>query len=109
MWLWILHRVTGVGVLLFLLVHIIDTAFLGWGPKLYNHVMRLYTHPLFRAGEIFLFASVLYHALNGLRVILIDFWPEATRFRRELSWVVALAFLVVFVPVAYVMIHEILT
>src|ERR1019366_5102909 len=31
-WAWILHRVTGVGIFIYLLVHIVDTALLGWGP-----------------------------------------------------------------------------
>jgi len=108
MWLWVLHRITGLGVLLFLIVHIVDTALIGWGPQLYNKAMRLYAHPLFRVGEVLLFAAVTYHALNGLRVILIDFWPAATRFRKELALTVALAFLVIFVPVAILMVREIL-
>ena len=41
MWSWLLHRVTGVGVLIFLLIHILDTAFLMLGPELYNRVMAL--------------------------------------------------------------------
>jgi len=108
-WLWIFHRVTGLGVLLFLIIHILDTSLIGWGPKLYNHVMKLYSHPVFRVGEIFLFAAVLYHALNGLRVILIDLWPAATRFRSGLVLGLVLAFWVLFGPGAYLMIHEILT
>ena len=51
-WAWILHRVTGVGVLLFLLVHIVDTAFIGWGPELYNKAMAVYRLSVFRVGEV---------------------------------------------------------
>ena len=55
-WSYILHRVTGVGVLLFLLVHILDTSLLGWGPEVYNKVISIYRHPFFRVSEIGLFA-----------------------------------------------------
>ena len=44
---WLFHRVTGVGVFLFLLIHVIDTAFIGWGPELYNKAMSIYRLPFF--------------------------------------------------------------
>ena len=78
-WSWILHRVTGVGILLFLIIHVMDTALIMWGPDMYNHVLALYRHPLFRPMEIFLFGAVLFHALNGLRVIIIDLWSQGSR------------------------------
>ncbi len=45
-WSWIAHRVTGVGILLFLFAHIIDTALVGWGPEAYNRVISVYHHPI---------------------------------------------------------------
>ena len=74
-WSWLFHRVTGVAVLLFLLVHILDTALILLGPDLYNWVIGIYRLPLFGLMEIGLFAAVLYHSLNGVRITLIDFWP----------------------------------
>jgi succinate dehydrogenase / fumarate reductase cytochrome b subunit len=44
-WSWIFHRVTGVGVLLFLFAHIIDTLLVGFGPEVYNKVIAIYRHP----------------------------------------------------------------
>ena len=102
-WAWILHRVTGVGVFLFLLVHIVDTALIGWGPEVYNKVVAIYHLPLFRVGEVILAAMVLYHALNGVRIIIVDFWEEATRFHRQLFWAEATLFLIIFLPGAYLM------
>ena len=92
MWSWLLHRVTGVGVLIFLLIHILDTAFLMLGPELYNRVMALYRHPLFLVGEVVLVAMVLYHALNGVRIIIVDFWPESTVLQREMFYTVMVLF-----------------
>jgi succinate dehydrogenase / fumarate reductase cytochrome b subunit len=102
-WSWLLHRITGVGVFIFLLAHIVDTAMIGWGPRLYNETMAIYRHPVFRVGEVILVGAVLYHALNGVRIIIIDFWPEATLVQKKLFYGVVVAFAVIFVPVAIYM------
>ena len=104
-WSWILHRVTGVAVLLFLLVHIIDTLLVGWGPDVYNEVMKLYQHPFFRVGEVVLFAAVVYHALNGVRIIIVDFCPGATRYHRQMFHAVIAVFFATMVPVSYLMLR----
>ena len=102
-WAWMLHRLTGVGVFIFLLAHIVDTAVIGWGPKAYNTAMALYRRPVFRVGEVLLAGAVLYHALNGIRIVIIDFWPEATRLERKLFYAVAVVFAVVYIPAALYM------
>jgi len=107
-WSWILHRVTGVGVFLFLLVHIVDTALIGWGPGLYNKAMALYRHPVFRVGEVLLAGAVLYHALNGVRIIIIDFWPEATVIHKRLFYAVGALFALLYIPTAIVMLDFLL-
>jgi len=104
-WSWILHRVTGVGVFIFLMVHIVDTSFIGWGPELYNKTMALYRLPFFRVGEVVLAGMVLYHALNGVRIIIIDFWPQATVVHRKLVYAVAVVFAVIFIPTAIYMLE----
>jgi succinate dehydrogenase / fumarate reductase cytochrome b subunit len=104
-WSWILHRVTGVGVFLFLMIHIVDTAFIGWGPKLYNDAMAFYRMPIFRVGEVVLAGMVLYHALNGIRIIIIDFWPEARVVHRKLVYAVLTVFAVIFIPTAIYMLE----
>jgi len=104
MWSWIFHRVTGVGVLLFVFIHVIDTMLVLFGPKIYNHAIALYRLPAFRIGEVIIASAVLYHALNGIRVILVDFLPRATRYHRTLFYGVVILFLLVFIPGAYLMI-----
>ena len=39
---WILHRITGVAIILFLFMHVVDTALIGWGPEAYDRVLRAY-------------------------------------------------------------------
>lgn len=102
-WAWLLHRLSGLGVLLFLVIHILDTGLVLFGPETYNKVIRLYTHPLFRLGEVGLAAAVLYHALNGIRITLLDFYPEWSARQQELFYGVVVLFVLLFVPGAYLM------
>lgn len=104
-WAWLLHRLSGVAVLLFLLIHIVDTGLVLFGPRVYDQVVRIYTHPAFRVGEVLLAAAVLYHALNGIRITLFDFWPELTVRHRELYYGVVTLFVVLFLPTAYLMLE----
>jgi succinate dehydrogenase / fumarate reductase, cytochrome b subunit len=102
-WAWLLHRVTGVGVLLFLLAHIVDTALIGFGPEAYEHALGLYRLPIFKLGEIALVFAVVYHSVNGLRIILIDFWDAGTRYHKQLFWASVAGTAVLFLPVAAIM------
>ena len=102
-WSWIFHRITGVGVLLFLLIHILDTALIILGPQAYNAVISLYRHPVFKVFEIGLVAAVLFHALNGVRIILFDFWVDLTRFHRQLFTVQMVLFVLIMIPVIVIM------
>ena len=107
MWSWLLHRVAGVSILLFLLVHIADTALVSFGPKWYNYAMHIYAKPFFRVGEVMIAAAVFFHGLNGIRIILIDFWVKASQIQRQLFYVVAVVFLVVIIPTAYAMLSPV--
>lgn len=86
MWSWVLHRITGVAIFFFLLVHVLDTALIRVAPDAYDAVMSTYKNPIMGIGETFLVAAVVYHAFNGLRIIAVDIWPWATRHQRQLWW-----------------------
>lgn len=88
MWSWVLHRITGVSIFFFLLVHILDTALLRLSPEAYNAVIGTYQTPIMGLGEVGLVGAIGFHALNGLRIILIDFWSVGTRHHKLLFWIV---------------------
>jgi len=106
MWAWLLHRITGVGIFVFLLVHVVDTALIGWSRDLYDAMMQIYHHPVFRVGEILLFGAVLFHGVNGLRVIVLDFAPQTTVYNRQMLVGVVVAFVLLFVPAALIMVGQ---
>ena len=58
-WSWLLHRITGVAVILFLFAHVVDTAVVGWGPEAYNRVVSVYHNWVVKLLELGLVAAVL--------------------------------------------------
>jgi succinate dehydrogenase / fumarate reductase cytochrome b subunit len=100
---WALHRLSGLGIILFLSLHILDIFLASFGPGVFNELLFLYKHPLARALEVFLLFGLLYHALNGLRIIILDFWPWTSRLHAQLWYVQMVIFTIVFIPLAALM------
>ncbi|MGW0162663.1 succinate dehydrogenase, cytochrome b556 subunit [Mycobacterium sp. NPDC003323] len=98
MWSWVLHRITGATIFFFLLVHVLDTALVRVSPEAYNSIIETYKTPIIGLMELGLVAAVLYHALNGIRVILIDFWQKGPKYQRKMLWVIAGVWIAVMVP-----------
>ncbi len=98
MWAWVLHRITGATIFFFLFVHVLDTALVRVSPEAYNEVVNTYKTPIVGLMEVGLVAAVLYHALNGVRVILIDFWHQGPKYQRLMLWIVLGIWLAVFIP-----------
>ncbi|MCU1639374.1 MAG: sdhC [Microbacteriaceae bacterium] len=101
MWSWVLHRITGVAIFFFLLVHILDTALVRVSPEAYNAVINTYKTPIMGLGELGLVVAIGFHALNGLRIILIDFWGVGPKYHKLMFVVVILLLIVLlagFVP-----------
>jgi succinate dehydrogenase / fumarate reductase cytochrome b subunit len=88
MWSWVLHRITGVAIYFFLLVHILDTALVRLSPEAYNAVIGTYKTPLMNLGETALVMAIVFHAFNGLRIILVDFWSKGPKYQRVMFWIV---------------------
>jgi succinate dehydrogenase cytochrome b subunit len=106
MWTWVLHRITGVSVFFFLLVHVLDTALVRVSPEAYDLVIASYKTPIVNLLEVGLVGAVLYHALNGLRVILVDFWAKGPRYQRQMTWAIATVWVLLMVPGTYFMIKH---
>ncbi|MCP2174331.1 succinate dehydrogenase subunit C [Williamsia maris] len=96
MWSWVLHRITGVSIFFFLFVHVLDTAMIRVNPDTYDKIIDTYKTPIIGLMEIGLVACVLYHALNGVRIILIDFWSTGPKYQRQMLWTILSVFVIVF-------------
>ncbi|MCF2587464.1 MULTISPECIES: succinate dehydrogenase, cytochrome b556 subunit [Brevibacterium] len=97
MWSWVAHRVTGVGIFFFLLVHVLDTALVRVSPEAYNAVIGTYKTPVMAIGEIALVAAIAFHAFNGLRVILVDFSKSGPKNQKKLFWGVIIVWLIIMI------------
>lgn len=102
----ILHRLTGLGTLLFLSIHILDTATVYFFPSLYEHAIDLYRTTPLMIGEILLVFSVIYHGVNGLRIAYFDLyrpdlWNIETN-RKSAIWTLVIS-VVLWLPAAYLM------
>ena len=104
---WAFHRISGVAIWVFIVLHIFDIWLSGANPALYDDLLVIYASPPGRVGEMLLGAALLYHALNGLRIVIMDFWPAMTRFHRQLWYINWVAFTLVGLPVAYIILKPI--
>jgi succinate dehydrogenase / fumarate reductase cytochrome b subunit len=100
---WFGHRLSGVGVVVYLFMHIVETSLITLGPDVYNATLGFFRNPVIRAGEVVLMAALVYHALNGLKVITLDFLPWTTSWYRPLTFGVITATVVAMVPLTLVM------
>ncbi len=103
MWSWVFHRITGVAVFFFLLVHVLDTALVRVSPHAYDTVIATYKTPIVNVMEVGLVGAVLYHALNGIRIILVDFWSRGPRHQKGMFRAIVIVWLTLMVPAAFFM------
>jgi succinate dehydrogenase cytochrome b subunit len=97
-WSWALHRIAGLGTLLFLFLHVIDTSWAVFYPALYVDAIKQYQSPLFTIGEFALVACVVYHGLNGLRIVIFDWKPQWWNRQADAARLVFLGTIVILVP-----------
>lgn len=102
-WSWISHRLSGLAILAFLLIHVWDTANATFWPEAYAYTVEVFKWFPFSVGEIGLMAAVLYHAFNGIRITLLDFKPEWWEYQRQSAIAVWILFAVTYIPIAIFM------
>ncbi len=85
---WLFHRISGIAIWAFVVLHVIDIYLVGGNPHAYDELLAIYASTVGRVMEVLLGAALLYHALNGMRIVIIDFWPAMTRYHRALWWAV---------------------
>src|SRR5881396_1819228 len=103
-WAFVAHRVSGFLVFFFLLLHIVDVSLVRW-PKTYNEVHQLYGNILLRLFEVGLLFALLFQSLNGLRIVLVDFFPAGVRNQRLLLSGVVFLTLAARIPGAWIIVN----
>jgi succinate dehydrogenase / fumarate reductase, cytochrome b subunit len=101
-WAWMFHRISGIAIWAFVILHVVDIYLVGGDPKAYDGLLQIYASVPGRFFEALLGAALLYHALNGFRIIVMDLWPAMTVHHRKLWYGTWIIFLVVGIPGALI-------
>jgi succinate dehydrogenase / fumarate reductase cytochrome b subunit len=96
------HRISGFLVFMFLLLHIVDVSMINIDPELYDELHQLYGNVLLRLFEVGLLFALLFHSLNGLRIVAVDFFPGVIRNERKLFVGVLALTLLAGIPGGYI-------
>jgi succinate dehydrogenase hydrophobic anchor subunit len=94
MWSWLFQRITAVLLIVCLAIHLIFTHIVGIGDINYDTIGDRLAHAGFIAVDIILLAAGTFHALNGLRMVLMDYWFTSRKRALILTivlWVIGLA------------------
>jgi succinate dehydrogenase / fumarate reductase cytochrome b subunit len=102
LWAWVLHRVTGLLLGLYLVLHLWTLSFVLAGSDAVNSVLAYLNRPIFHLFDLTLFAGFLYHGLNGLRITLVDLMDVD---QRRLFWIVIFLTVAITVAVAPYFLH----
>ncbi len=84
-WAFLFMRISGIAITIYLILHIAVLSYLLKGPAVFDDLMQTVQTPLFKFFELALLGGVLFHALNGLRVLWIDF-VSAAEYQKVLFW-----------------------
>lgn len=107
-WAWIFHRITGIALIGYLFLHIYSVSSLSQGRAAFNSFMEHYTGTFFAILEWLLFAFVLFHSLNGVRIVLVD-WADGAKYHKSLYRYSVAVGLILFFAMGYIMFsHEII-
>ena len=104
-WSFLFHRISGLATLFFLTLHILDTSTVYFFPDLYQHAIALYRSVPFMIGEMALVAGVIYHGINGLRIIVFDLYPHLWTEERQKTWfwIAFIGTIILWLPAGFLM------
>lgn len=103
---WMLQRITGLGVFLFLALHIVDIFLMSFGPDIFEALLFIYHKFVFKLTIVFgLYLGAMYHGLNGMRIVIMDFWPSLGSKQDLVYRIQLLVFAVIYVPSAVLMLR----
>lgn len=101
---WVLHRIGGLAMVIFVGMHIVSSfSMQQFGSKLGTAINIIYESWPFQAA---LYFFVIFHALNGLRIILLDLWPQLLKYQKEATWLQWIVFIPVYGLTVFIMVMK---
>ena len=99
---WILHRISGSGMIIFVSLHVAASFFQHQLGQEWGTVINIVYESIY--FQIFIYFVVIFHTLNGARIVILDTWPGLLRFQREAIWMQWLIFIPIYGLTIFVMI-----
>jgi succinate dehydrogenase/fumarate reductase cytochrome b subunit len=84
---------------IFVTIHMLSSFFGGTVGQFANDIYMSWVF------QIFMFFFVLFHAINGLRITILDLWPKLIPFQREAIWIEWAVFLPVYLIAVFIIIR----
>ena len=82
---WLLHRVSGLVLSAYLLLHIYDLRAAQRGAQAFDEALAVFQSPFWKVMDLLLLAAVLFHTINGIRLLLFDAGIGINN-QRQLFW-----------------------
>lgn len=102
MLVWVLHRISGITIVVFVGLHVIASFIMQqFGSDLGTAINIVYESVYF---QVFVYFAVIFHVLNGLRIITMDIWPKLLEYQREVIWLQWLIFVPLYGLTVFLMI-----
>lgn len=105
-WIWVLHRLSGMATVGFIITHVLDSTLITFFPRLYQKTIGLFKMPLAALGELVVVGGVLFHGVNGLRVAIMDMRPDLWKYQRQANQLVRGVFAALYLPLAFKMLSS---
>jgi succinate dehydrogenase / fumarate reductase cytochrome b subunit len=106
-WAWIIHRISGIALTSYIYLHIYALSTLTKGKGAFDAEMALFQKPIFKFLEWLLFAFVLAHTLNGIRIVLVDFGKGAFYHKKAFAYLMIIGIIVFLAMGYFIFSHEI--
>jgi succinate dehydrogenase / fumarate reductase cytochrome b subunit len=106
-WAWLIHRISGIALTAYLYLHIYTLSTLTEGKEAFDAKMALFQKPIFKFLEWLLFAFVLAHTLNGIRIVLVDFGKGAFYHKKAFAYLMIIGIIVFLAMGYFIFSHEI--
>ena len=101
---WLLHRIGGLAILVFVGTHVLSSYFqYQLASELAQSINVIYESVYF---QVVLYFFILFHVINGLRIIILDIFPQALEYQREATWLEWLIFIPIYGLTVFIMLQQ---
>ena len=103
---WILHRISGLGIIIFVTTHVVASFLTQQLGSDFGILLNIIYESLY--FQLFIVFCAIFHGINGFRIILLDIWPRLIRYQKESTWLEWFIILPLYGLIVFIMIRRFL-